>query len=208
MAIRLTNDMRDKITHNALKHRFAEPIAALRRQRAVLANFVYGEAFARVKMDIDALPEGWLPEDDHVHVRLGTSHTHLYFNGDFPRGYYTKYTALNAVVSRSENVYRRFPAKNKGCVMAVMDATDAVTLRYDALVTEMDSLRDQVEAAGRDTRAALNKFTTVEKLLAAWPEIEPLTRGVGPTPPAKLPMVPVHKLNEALGLPVDEEEAA
>lgn len=208
MAIRLTNDMRDKITQNALKHRFAEPIIALRRQRAVLANFVYGEAFARVKMDIDALPEGWLPEDDHVTAQLGTSHTHLYFNGNFPRGCYSRYTPLNEVVSRPENVYRRFPNKNKGNVMAVMDATDAVTLRYDALVAEMDDLLGKVDAAGRDTRAALNKFTTMEKLLAAWPEIEPTTRGVGPTPPAKLPMVPVHKLNEALGLPVDEEEAA
>lgn len=200
MATRLTNDMRDRVALAALRHRFADPIKALRRQHATLANFVYGEYFSRVMMDINAMPEGWLPEDTSVAVRLGTSYTHLYFNG----AAHNK-DGFSFVEAHPEPVYRRMPAKDKGRVILQEDGASPITIRYDGIVDARRELLEQIKSTNASLSATLAKFWTVQKLLAGWPEIEPFTRGVAPAPASTALVVPVAKLNEALGLPVGNE---
>lgn len=72
-------------------------------------------------------------------------------------------------------------------------------LDIEAQSKALDAEREQLEA---QVRAALGSFTTVNKLLAAWPEAAELLPEYSPAKPkATLPAVPVADLNKLIGLP-------
>lgn len=203
---RLTIEMRAKIARKVLQNRFIEPICDLRRRRADLACRVYDESFKDIRAAMDALPKGWLPEKDGIVVSLGTTNmTTLDFNGGFSTSLYGKEYNLHSLAPNPEDVVRRFPSKLLDRPRHVFDAVQDFTIEYDRQKVETEDLNELIATTSKATAATLDKFWTVEKLLAGWPEIEPFTRGVTPTPPATALVVPVSKLNEALGLPVDEE---
>lgn len=200
---RLTNDMREKIATNAIEHKFKPLVTALAEDYATLANEVYEDVFkSSLKRMLD-LPGGWLPTHNSITAQFGAKVHNLDFDGDFASRYNDSINVYYMI--KRPGLSRRFTDNKKGLVAAVYDATHKFSERLDALGHRKDALTTDVSAAKKAIAATLDKFFTVEKLLEAWPEIEPMTAGVAPTPIAKVPAVPVNHLNTMLDLPVAAE---
>lgn len=216
MSNRLTNNMRGCIVNAVLEHKFNPIIADLAKDFAALADDVYKIAFRKTLAQIDALPEGWLPTDDDIQVEFGAGKMlRLNFNGRFTARYgstvidgvHVSEADLHSFASFPGAVHKRFPANKKGVCVASFDARESLSLRYEELSNKKIDLISSFNKARTETGVAVGRFTTIDKMLEAWPEIEPFTKGIAAAPKPQLPAVPVVKLNEMLGLPVDAEAA-
>lgn len=69
----------------------------------------------------------------------------------------------------------------------------------EALAQRADKLRTAMNETQAKLSGTLNAFTTVEKLVAAWPEIAPFLPSKAA--PAAVPALPLVELNKLLGLP-------
>lgn len=67
---------------------------------------------------------------------------------------------------------------------------------YEAMVQSSDQIRIQV-------RATLNKFTTLKRLIEAWPEVQELLPPSVEQPKSNLPAIQVADLNKLVGLPTE-----
>lgn len=213
MSNRLTNDMRGKIVNAVLEHKFNPIIAELAKDFAALADDVHKTAFRKILEKIEALPEGWLPTDDDIQVEFGAGKMQrLNFNGQFTHRYgyrvidgvHVSEADLNTFAQFPPATFRRFPANKKGTCVSSFDARSELSLRYDELSNRKYDLISSFNKARLETGVAVSKFTTIDKLLEAWPEIEPFTKGVAAKAKPQLPAVPIMKLNELLGLPAEE----
>lgn len=100
----------------------------------------------------------------------------------------------------------RYWASWEGCRPTPYDHTIAADhplaqrfLEIEDADRELDGQREQLEA---QVRGALGSFTTVKKLLAAWPEAAELLPADSPDKPKPtLPAVPMADLNKLIGLP-------
>lgn len=200
---RLTKDMRVAIRDNAIRHRFGPDVADLVRDFRDLAEAVYNETYGSIRSRMEELPDGWMPTTGSMSVQLGATYTSLNFDGDFPSRQYTSDTHnLVGLQGDIKDIWRRVPDAKKGTCHNSFDARHELSTRHDILRHAAGGLNDLVAKTKRDLYSALDNFTTVEKLLEGWPEIQPFTVGVTPAPKTTLPAVPVAALNSALGLPV------
>lgn len=216
MSNRLTNDMRGKIVNAVLEHKFNPQIIELANEYAGLANTVYLTAFKKSLEQINSLPDGWLPTDTDIQIEFGAGKMlRLQFNGCFTHRYgsrlvdgvYVHETDFHVFATYPAAVVKRFPANKKSSCVASFEARDKLSITYGKLENRKYDLISGFEKARADTAATIGRFTTIDKLLEVWPEIEPFTKGVAAKPKPQLPAVPVMKLNEMLGLPVDDEGA-
>jgi hypothetical protein len=135
----------------------------------------------------------------------------LKFNGKFTHRYghvvvggvHISEEDMHAFAPSMDAVLKRFPDRKKGTCVASFEARDSVSLKYDELQNKKTDLIAAFNKARSDTAAAIGQYTTIDKLLEAWPEIEPFTKGVVAKRKPQLPAVPVSKLNELLGLPAE-----
>lgn len=200
---RLTNDMRNQIRENALKHRFKTPTMALVLDFSALALDAYAYVYGKTEARMNALPDGWLPAVEALSFKFGASYVTLKFSGNFPTRYsQSKTSALADFAGDPMPILRRVPYDETGGCREVFDAGSDFSVRYHDIHGAAETLNELVLQTRHKITATLDQFTTVEKLHEGWPEIEPFTVGVTPAPKIQLPAVPVASLNEALGLPV------
>jgi len=197
-SVKLTKTHREEILKRAMQHAFKDEVLALMAKFAKLANDVYEDVFSAAdRKKMEALPEGWLPRDSEIRVTFGNEHTWLKFNG------------RNGCLPEVDGVwpedqYRRYPASKKSKVCKAYDARDAMSVRFEELINARKDLSSRVSEARSSTRAALDRATTLQRLLEGWPEIEPFTRFI-PRDRPSLPAIKTDVLNTLLDLPISEK---
>lgn len=200
MSTRLTNDLRDTIATDILRHRFNEQVDALIADRAALADAVYNDIYRKADREkMEALPKGWLPEETNIGVQFGapgSRYESLEFSGQF----YGKLSALRAK-REDERVTRRVPHKHRSGCVKVYEEAHKLAIRHQEIDARQSALMAEYDAASRQTKAALVSVSTIKRLIEVWPEVAPFAARHEDAP-RQLPAVPTEKLNEMLGLPV------
>lgn len=198
MATRLTNEIREAIAKDLIKHRFEAAVKQVYAERAALADAVYRDVYSADQIaQMEALPEGMLSEADGVTANFGTSYTTVYFGG-------WTYGDLNKVVSSDRrNSSRRVYSKHTHGAAKVYDATHKLSVEYDRLQGVIGDLVKEIDTARRSAMAALSSVGTIKRLVEAWPEIAPFAKRFDTEKP-QLPMIKTDDLNKILDLPVSE----
>lgn len=86
------------------------------------------------------------------------------------------------------------------------DAEHRFTKEFLAIEADFETVTGRREGLRAQVRATLDQFTTVEKLLKAWPEASELLPDELGKPKAQLPVVQTKDLNCLLGLPTEGGE--
>lgn len=200
MSTRLTNDLREKIAADILRHRFNEQVDELIADRAALAEAIYNDIYRKSDREkMEALPKGWLPEEVNIGVQFGASGSR-YENIDFNGHIYGKLGALRTKRD-DERVTRRVLHKHRTGCAKVYEETHKLAVRHQDIDARWSAMKAEYDAASRQTMAALASVSTIKRLLEAWPEVAPFALKYEDAP-RQLPSVPTDKLNEMLGLPV------
>lgn len=197
---KITKAIREKIAKDLTKNRFQKPVLELFEQRSVLALAVYKDFYStKDRATMEALPDGWLPTDTTISVRFGSSYTSLPFDGHITGPLY-------AASGGVPDVRRLIRSRDLHICAKGYDALSPMTLEYDRLAGVAKDLTRQIGEAEKSALAAVGQFTTLEKLVAEWPEVEPFARPYMVDRPL-LPAIRTSELNAILGLPVDEVAA-
>lgn len=201
MSTRLTNDLRDTIASDILRHRFSEQVDALIADRAAFAEAVYCDIYRKADREkMEALPKGWLPECSKVGVQFGStgrSYETVSFDGSF----YGPLGSMRTRVKDAPSSDRRMQNRHAHGCAKVYDDQHKLSIRHQELADRHSALKADFETAKRQTMAALASVSTIKRLIEAWPEVAPFATK-HEAAPRQLPSVPTEKLNEMLGLPV------
>lgn len=201
---RLINDIRNDIRHGVLAHRFKPAIVALELEQMELAKTVYEDFFkASDRKTMYGLPNGWLPEQTHIQIKVGSEIIRLNFNGSFATRHST-YDEMSSFVSRDiKDVHKRWMDKHTNGIVKVYGNApgDRIGYAVHQWLRLIDATNEEIKQARIKTGAALGNFFTIAKLIEEWPEIAPFIPAKS-APPPQLPALPVASLNSMLGLPV------
>lgn len=178
--VRLTNHMRESIRDALLAHRFAEEEKAIKEALFEVADSMYNHFFSEKDQALMAsLPQGWLPTDNDIHVRLGSS------GQDF--------------VVPDMSCSRRFPY-NLHDRWQSLDDDHPLVEQYKAIRTRSSELTKARSEAKKQVWAVLSTITTANKLLTVWPEAKPFVEQYIDMPAPQLPALPIDTLNNLLKL--------
>lgn len=190
---KLTQSNRFDILHAILAHRFAKEAAQICIAYRRLAEQLYHRKYnVHAQVAMNALGDGWLPEDTSFRVQLGGA----YWEADF------NYCGVRGVRGSDlpETARYRFLARDVNgnrCLLA-LEAGDPLTIEYECIVARHMEHDARREEASSKINAVLASVTTTARLLEVWPEIAPFLPG----PPSvhNLPAPRVDELNLMLGL--------
>lgn len=198
MSIKLNSAMRATVAKEMLKHRFAGEVEKLWTARAAFAASIYEDIFPKkMRAEMDALPDGWLPTTECVAVKFGASFERLYFNG-------RTYDALDRLLPKEvldRKISFRMPAKREGGTAKVYDALHRLSVRAEKQDQDHKNLTARVATTTAQIEAALNSASTVKRLTEMWPEAGPFLAKYSPKL-ISVPAIPVEALNKLLDLPV------
>lgn len=88
-----------------------------------------------------------------------------------------------------------------------LPADHPLTAEFERLHALTKTIDDNAETIEENVRGALSKFTTIKRLLEAWPEAAELLPEQQAKKANTLPAVPVDTLNALIGLPTESAEA-
>lgn len=198
---KLTNWMREGIVKAALRHRFASAAATLVADRASFAQEVYADLYSAAdRRKMAALPAGWLPEEDHIHVQFGDGRG--YEQVSFSGAIYGSITKM--LEDPIERVFHRAQYQHRNGCAKVYEPHHPLVVRHAELKARAKDLENQIDVAQRQTEAAIASASTVNRLTELWPEIAPFAAMYSDQPRAPVPALPTAQLNAMLGLPVEE----
>jgi hypothetical protein len=181
MSTRITDTMRQAITTRLINHRFEKDEKALRRREHELAMKVHRARYdTPTRNAMEALPEGWLPVDHRVRLRIGSYSHELRFIDP-------------ARVAFADKDYSVEVAKLKRG-----DELAAACQEYRVAANALAAARKELT---EKTSRTLAGFGSVNRLVSAWPEIKPFLDQLGYSDEKKsLPAVIPAELNQSLGL--------
>lgn len=198
---RLTNDMRADIVSALMTHKFDDEVSVLCDERAGIALAVYEHHYAGTLERMDKLPKGWLQTEGVVRFRAaGYNHQYNFSGRIFGR----PQTLSSFISNKRENVEKRQQAQWVGRTLQTYEATHDIAVRVEKHEAAAAALAERVTQARAQATATLDRFTTVEKLIDAWPEIKPFIPA-GKAPPPAVPALPTQHLNQMFDLPVEAE---
>ena len=193
---RLHNDMRGNITTAVIKHRFLPEAQSIISDNAALAVEIYEDVYSDDLQRMNELPGGWLPENSSITINSGGETHTLWFDGSQRHGS----SWLFREVDKQQVELRVLSVKSNKRTSYI--AKSPIAKKIDEMNSRVVSFHEQSSRAERETRAMLDKFTTVEKLIEGWPEIEPFIPAK--QKPVNLPAVPTDHLNALLNLPTGD----
>ena len=206
----LTNDMRNGIVARLMKHRYSAEEQTLCDEYAKLMEdafkYVMGDAYGK----LDDFPEGWFPTQSSDYIEIkgvfcefaskwdSELVKHVYAIKRDPSRNASWRVVFNKSVRVPFNVYHNTPT--------IMAGHEVHTRAQDLSMRAHKHIEAYDEAKAK-ARGILNVFSTVEKLVKQWPEIEPFLPPKASAQAAAntLPAVPVEELNSMFGLPPDLE---
>lgn len=196
---RLNDNSRYEIAEALLVRKFKPLFAALYEREIALAEQCYDLAYAKYKEAIATLPDGALMTAEHMCVNAGGQRHHL-------RLRVCRWGETYGGPERS--VFAMWHNNGDVAPGAAFGLDHPMYEAISKLKQDMLELDDTVRKVNAQTRDAIWRFTSFEKLIAAWPEAEPVIQpilakhqkaSVNP-----VPAVLLHDLNKALGLPPEE----
>lgn len=195
---RLTNDIRQALTTDILKHRFTADVDKLLSDQAEFARRVYEDIFDQSTRDrMNGLPEGWLSTRSSIAVQMG-AYTNLHFDGYIRSGDVSRLkTRPKERVNPTE---LRMPANKCGGCAKQYDPSTLLYRQHEKLEHREKELIGDVDTAKRSIIVALNAVSTVKRLIETWPEIDQFAKKYNTDKP-NLPAVPTNHLNDLLRLP-------
>ncbi len=209
---RLNAANRRDIMKDVLAYRFEPDVRRLQAERRELASETYHDVLGENLKLANSLPDGWLRESNHISVQFGMGFdgfAHLNFSGEISASKrvtpnITDQYVILRLLGDQEERFHRVPSSLSHCAKRYSEG-DVLTLRYQAQQEALKLLDAAVGKAVAELNSALARYTTVDQLVEAWPEIRPFaekhtTRVVE----TALPALPTDQLNKLLGLPVDE----
>lgn len=211
---RLNADIRQALHDDLLGYRFKDTVADLRRDWALLAEAVYNDIYpSDVQARMQSLPKGWLPTQTYVQVQFATSTVQLTFTGNKRQYGYSlsddeKRAFAIVYPPQVDAVLHLFPEhQSNGATVKLYEAREPLATRYELLSRRHADFVNDLKAAHKATAQAVKGATTIEALIAAWPEVEPFAKKYLGVQPAsrQLPVVQRDVLNKQLGLPVPTE---
>ena len=197
-SIKLTSLHRENACAAMISQRFKAEVENEWPRWADLANRAYDRVFdAPMQRKMKALPEGWLPEDDDIMVRLGATMMRLEFSGALTNCHRIYVKGL----TWPEKILRRFPASKQATCLLAVEATDELAIAYDTLLAAHRDLNERLTQATAKVSATLGSFTTSRALAEAWPEAMQFL----PNAPHPRQAVAIQRadLNALLQLPAD-----
>lgn len=191
--------MRESAVKAAMAHRFDKEEAALCADAHAFTLRVWYFLMQGVGW-VGALPAHWFPSNSREHIDFSALRSPFRIGWDKN----DKHTIKLELGSRSWGwpvifgrdipipycLYQSTPKIKNDCPL--WSEAEALAQRADKFISDMNET--QVKLSG-----TLNAFTSVEKLVAAWPEIAPFLPSKAA--PAAVPALPVVELNKLLGLP-------
>lgn len=205
---RLTTHIRDALLKKLLERAFKTRCEDFLKWAAAFAVKVHADVFGDDLAKMKALPKGWLPTDDDIMVRFGGDQTRLSFRGSLGTG------GIPDIFRRcgapgGDNVYLVLTTDKKNTTAKVYNARDDLAAEYEAFINERKDLVEEIERAARTAKAAMDSCTTIQKLIAVWPEVEEFAKEflVDGERKALLPDIPRSQLNAILNLPPEEQAA-
>ena len=179
--VKLTTGIRDSVLHQLLEHRFEKEEQGLGAAQEQLALDAYDLLFPdALRKQLEALPEGFVPTNVQVRVKLGDSRYYRHLN--FPRG-----------------IRKRVRAADDNKVF-LLEPDHPIYVRLFELEARESALEEAKDLARHQANAALNSVTTVAKLVSVWPEVAPFVQKYIDAPKPTLPALPIPSLNQMLNL--------
>ncbi len=199
---RLTNDIRNAIRQDLVEHRYGPVAKSIGDRLQEFAAKLYDKTYPPEQQELMAsLPKGWLPEADHIRFAYAGQYHSVHFNG-FSWGW----SALGSLTKRG-NPITRFVATEHDRNYNISLRDEDLTREFGQIHNDMRKLEETFSIAQRDLQTALSAFSTIEKLIEAWPEVEPFAKDyiTAPQKASKtlLPAVKISSLNAMLDLPVE-----
>lgn len=201
MSTRLTKEMRAATVAALLKHKFEAAEKALcldveQFGRDCFAHFM-GKDNPR---DMAKCPAGWFRHEQRLDFEVSNQRPYFDITTDYNTG---------KVVVRLSSLPRwTWPIlleKSHPIPYYMAETSKRQIKRDNPLWSVAESLNNRAAKLNEERRevdaktyGALAAFTTVEKLVKAWPEVAEFIPGG--KPPAMLPALPVEDLNKMLGL--------
>lgn len=184
-SVRLTESMRCAIRGAMIAHRFKAEEEQLKRDERELALAVYHDIYPdKLRALLNQVPADFLHHSESVLVSFAGEMKTVNFGDRLP-------------VKREPDRYR--------CAAKVYAEGEPLTVRYAQLKERDDRLKAQMSEARASTKAILWSVTTINKLIAVWPEAEPFAAPYnstqGDATAVRALTVPLPKLNALLGLP-------
>ncbi len=218
---RMTRYIREAIQSKLIQRAFKDRAQEHVDRCADFAVRVYRDVMAPHLELMATLPKGWLPTDNDLNVYMSGQMARLCFNGSLGNGRLTSslceggakevFPAETTMNERYGGAHLPFPQRMLGnqCLKQY-DAHDPFAVEYSKLCHEQKELVEEIERTSRSVNAALEKVSTVNKLIEIWPEAADFARPylVNGEQRAILPAIPREELNQRLGLPPSTDEVA
>jgi len=206
---RINADIRDSIVANAIeKSGITAEFERLKKRRADWAEAVRVESLggqeARAKINkAYALAEkhyAKIPDNIKSHGSLLRTDYDIYVN------------VAGASICAQFSGELTDVSKNRVMKVAphrhTLKADNPLVDEFHAIEKLAGELKEKRETIRANVDATVRKFTTIKKLLEAWPEAKELLPSDIGTAKAQLPAVQAADLNNMIGLPTDKKDAA
>lgn len=100
------------------------------------------------------------------------------------------------------NLLNNLPAKCDRNIIGIFDKKSKFHIEYEKAKDKHDLWLEEKRLLSRETSQILDAVSTTKQLLEVWPQIKPLIPAYifDPSDAINLPMIPISRLNERLGL--------
>ena len=197
----ITNEVRNTLLNDLLQRAFQEEFIALCAEGSSLAESILMNRLTQQEWALaNSLPESWLSKTEQVTIYLGTDFHVINLNGYMSmRNLGIKVGYYNFPLNPPETESRAVPK----CVMVPTQykVLDPMGLKIQAWITKHEDLEQRMISMLLKLRGTLESFRSSQKLISAWPEIEPLLTPLLPEK-VQLPAIDTKSLNKALDFPV------
>ena len=184
---RLTKQLRESMRDTMLNHAFNAKQDAAEKAKIMIGEQIYNDIYGPYLIAMESLPKRKLPKSGYIYIAIGGQKHKVNFSENRLVGYHDW-----------EKYY-------EGAKLYVGD--EPVAQAFLKAVKDVDDIKSQREAMSREVTAVLDSVHTFKKLWEVWPESKSLLEKFEQKPTiAILPAVQVHRLNAALGLPVETTE--
>lgn len=163
LSVRLTNDIKEGVIKNILAHSLGKEAEKLEQRRKELSDEVYNDYYDKTTRDkINALPDGWLPKRDRMHVVFGNSST----------GY----------CERNFKEPKRFLARDmEHRALKVYPYEHRLTAKHDKLTDDIKEHNEKMKKAEISARGVINNCNTTKQLKEVWPSIAKFVESYEPS---------------------------
>lgn len=181
---RLTNQIRQSMLETVLDHAFSGKLKQARDGLVAASDALYMAHHGEHLKTMQKLPASFLYKQSRMDTNIG---------------------GQRHIVSLGESKPMSYESS---CSRIVFEADNSVAIAWLHANDKVKDTEKQRDSMSKEVNAVLESVHTFKKLWEVWPECKSLLEKFEQKPAiAILPAVQVHRLNAALGLPVDEVTA-